>query len=320
MPSRFDPDWIPAAIRLTADGPRVTWRRIGALRFTHPFFRDTLAAAGGAPTVETDWETLQCCGEQADSMPPTGFLFHLSRCGSTLVTQMLAALPQHSVLSEPEPVNHLLWPEEPDGRPDAECADRLRTLLRVLGRRRFAGEEGFFVKFDCWHTLDLPLLRRTFPQVPWIFVYREPVSILASHTRSRGTQMIPGLLDPGKLGVPPPPWTMEGLREFAAGVVGRIEEAALEHHDSRCRLVHYRELPGVLPELLRHFGVTVSQEERRLMMDTAGRDSKNPSRPRTPPVNASADIPRPVPVPVSAAEVRADQLYARLEILRRAQF
>ena len=29
------------------------------------------------------------------------FVFHVSRCGSTLVSQMLAAVPQHLVLSEP---------------------------------------------------------------------------------------------------------------------------------------------------------------------------------------------------------------------------
>ena len=41
--------------------------------------------------------------DQAAAEPgidPTGFIFHLARCGSTLVSQMLAALPEHIVLSE----------------------------------------------------------------------------------------------------------------------------------------------------------------------------------------------------------------------------
>ena len=53
----------------------------------------------------------------------------------------------------------------------------------------------YFVKFDSWNTLDLALIRRAFPDVPWIFLYRDPVEVIVSHMRQRGSQMIPGAFE-----------------------------------------------------------------------------------------------------------------------------
>jgi len=53
-----------------------------------------------------DRTPLAALGDYAASNPgiaPDGFIFHVSRCGSTLVSQMLAALPDSIVLSEAGP-------------------------------------------------------------------------------------------------------------------------------------------------------------------------------------------------------------------------
>jgi hypothetical protein len=275
-----DPAWVPASVGAKSPGV-VEWRRIGTLRFTHPFFRDTIRAAGDAEVQETTIEKLEEFAAANPGLPPAGFIFHLSRCGSTLLTQMLAALPAHVVLSEPVPVNDLLWKDSPaEGEPLAET--RLRAMLAVLGRRRFTEEERFFVKFDAWHTLNLPLIRRAFPEVPWVFLYRDPVEVLVSHALSPGTHTLPGQLDPARLGVEPPAWTEPGLRKYAAQVLARIGTAALEHLDEAGRLVHYAELPGALPGVLRHFKVEATEEEMQMMLRVAARYSKVPQRKFTP--------------------------------------
>ena len=56
----------------------------------------------------TPVEVLTRWREERPGLAPTGFVFHLSRCGSTLVSQMLAALPQNVVLSEAGPINDAL--------------------------------------------------------------------------------------------------------------------------------------------------------------------------------------------------------------------
>ena len=72
-------------------------------------------------------------------------------------------------------------------------------------------------------SLDLPLIRAAFPAVPWIFLYRNPVEVLVSHSRRRGAHVIPGVLSvPPDLDQPMP------LVEYAARVLARICEAALD--------------------------------------------------------------------------------------------
>ncbi len=316
MTPEEDTTWIPAEIEAGASGPVVVWRHLGPLRFTHPFFRETLQAAGDAPTCRTPLARLEELAAATPGLPPAGFIFHLSRCGSTLVTQMLAALHRHSVLSEPSPVNHLLWPETPLGHEEL-TADRLRWLLALLGRRWFPEEEALFVKFDAWHTLDLPLIRRAFPDVPWVFVYRDPVEILVSHVWSAGRHTIPGTLDPERLGVGPPRWTEEGLRTHAAQVLARIAGAALEHLDGHGRLLHYHELPGALPGILRHFKTRADAREIATMLAVAARHSKEPGRSFTPDsalrqAQASPELRR-------IAETITGEVYQALEARRHAQ-
>jgi hypothetical protein len=316
MTREEDSAWVPAAIRQGKRGVVVEWRHVGTLRFIHPFFRDTIKAADDTAAHETTLERLGELAAGHPGLPPAGFIFHLSRCGSTLLTQMLARLPQHVVLSEPSPVNDLLWPAVTFGD-EAQRVTWLRWLLSVLGRRRHPDERRLFVKFDSWQTLDLPLIRAAFPNVPWIFVYRDPAAILASHALSPGSQMIPGFLDQGRIGVPRPPWTETGLRTYAAQVLARIASAAFEHLDADARLVHYDELPPALEPVLRHFHVAASPDEFTAMLAAAAQHSKEPWRPFIPDKNLRQA--QATGALRSIAEESIGDLYAQLETRRFAQ-
>ena len=73
----------------------VDWFRPGALRPVDPFFQDTLARAFRSPfnlalRRRTPIEALP------RGLGPSGFIFHLSRRGSTLCAQALARDPSKS--------------------------------------------------------------------------------------------------------------------------------------------------------------------------------------------------------------------------------
>jgi hypothetical protein len=194
---------------------------------------------------------------------------------------------------------------------------RLRALLAVLGRRRFPEERHVFVKFDAWHALDLPLIRRAFPQVPWLFVYRDPVEIMVSHSVSPGRHTIPGLLDPSRLRVAPPPWTETGLRTYAAQVLARIATAAAESLDAAGRLLHYQDLPGALPAVLRHFQVDVTPAETAAMLAASAHYSKETGRPFTP--DSALHQSQATPEMRAIAGEYTGAAYAALEARRAAQ-
>ncbi|MCP3137685.1 sulfotransferase family protein [Pyxidicoccus xibeiensis] len=278
--------WGPARIHEDADGLRVDWCHLGARRFTDPFFDQTLERRLRHPFAllfrhQTSMEELVARHAVRPGLPVRGLVFHMSRCGSTLVAQLLAALPRHIVLSEAGPVDTVLRSHL--RRPDITEAQRiewLRAVVGALGQRRHAEEEAVFLKLDAWHTLELPLLQRAFPGVPWLFLYRDPVEVMASHQNHRGAHMLPGLLEPTRLGVERE--SLEGmpLEEYGARVLARICEAGLRGYRERqapARLLDYRQLQTEGTALLTDlFGVELTAEDTGRVREAAERDAKNP--------------------------------------------
>jgi hypothetical protein len=316
--------WTPIDLYGEGDAMTVDWCDLGDARFTDPFFDDTVRRALRLPfnllfrhrtpaRLLTEWERIE------PEIPPTGFIFHLSRCGSTLISRMLAALPRNIVLSEAAPIDHVLGTRFHSAPlPDGERAALLRGLLSALGQRRFEGERGLFVKFDCWHVLELPLIRRAFPDVPWVFVYRHPMEVMASHRRERGSQMVPGLLSPLWFGFGEEEmrgWTLDG---YGIRVLERICGAALEHHaPGMSRLVHYSELPeAVIPLLSSFWGADVSEEEKARMRSVTAHHAKNPALPFSRDAHPSPGIDDET---LKEAKERLAPLYKRLEAMRAVQ-
>lgn len=319
MPSLTNnPAWMPLRIQFSRDGPStVKWQHTGTTRFTHPFYADTMSAVAENPRCTTTLTELEHLAQQLPARPPDGFIFHISRCGSTLVSRMLAALPQHLVLSEPSPLNDILWPEDPAALPDeSRRAALLESIVRILtGQRPENGHT--FIKCDAWHLLDLPLFLRVFPNVPVAFVYRDPLEILVSHQRQRGAQMVPGFLDPDRLGVPVWNPATTTLDAFTAQVLARLMDSALTHLPPHALLLNYAQLPSPgLAALLTHFRLPVTPAGHAAMIATAATHAKHRGLPFTPDSaarQAAAD-----PSLRALAATHTADLYHRLESRRTA--
>lgn len=282
-------EWIPIRVYPKASQLFVDWCHLRGLRLTDPFFDQSVERCLRHPfsllfRPQTPIEWLLEPGALPPALSPRGFIFHLSRCGSTLVSQMLAALPRHVVLSEAAPIDSVLRAHlRVPGLTDEQRIAWLRAIVAALGRQRHAQEQHLFIKFDAWHVLELPLLQRAFPGVPWIFLYRDPVEIMASHQGHLGAHMLPGVLEPALLGLEAEQAKILAREEYGARVLARLCEAALKAWQERLSpalLVHYRQLPEVaLEELPRHWGLELSTEERERMREAAQRDAKNPVLP-----------------------------------------
>jgi hypothetical protein len=276
--------WLPIGVDWRDGRPEIDWCLAGHERFRESFFEDTVRRLVTRPFNKvfrrcTPIETLESWAEQRPGLVPNGFIFHMSRCGSTLVAQMLAARSDSVVLSEPAPFDSMLRPK--DTRPaiaEDEHIRWLQALVSAMGQPRTGDERYFSVKFDCWHALSLPLIRRAFPSVPLVFLYREPREVLASHLRQRGVQTVPGLVDSRLFGIDGAAAMTMPAPEYCARVLGAICEAAAR--EPGVCLVNYRQLPGALFEtILPWFGVPVTAESRAAMSLAAGLNSKNPAVP-----------------------------------------
>jgi hypothetical protein len=118
-------------------------------------------------------------GQAATRRVSSALIFHLSRCGSTLVSRLLARLPGALVVAEPRPVNTLLL-ADPAALGVDEAARLLRLLVRALGRRRFGDERHYVLKLSSWNLARLDLFRRAFPGAKLIWVQRSPLDVMAS--------------------------------------------------------------------------------------------------------------------------------------------
>ncbi len=315
--------WAPIRFYWDAMRPMLDWCYLGRRRFTEPFFNDTIESALQLPfnhvfRRQTFVETLLDWHRHQPGIAPTGFIFHMSRCGSTLLAQLLAALPRNIVLSEASPIDEVLRAHVRNPAvTDAERCAWLRALVSALGQSR-NGETRFFIKFDSWQTLDLPLIRQAFPEVPWIFLYRDPVEVLASQIKQRGAQTVPGTIDPGLLELDLLTAIQMPPEEFCARMLARVCQAALDQCGSGGRLVHYRDLPGAAwTEIARYFGAPCSPAEIETMQAKARFDAKTPSMfftdDRSAKQRDATDAIR------RMAEIWIDPIYRRLETARLAQ-
>jgi hypothetical protein len=270
-------DWTPMRFYMRESLPFVDWCYMADQRFTHPFFSDTIRQRMSQPfnllfRHQTPIEFLGELSEKTDSIAPTGFIFHMSRCGSTLVAQMLASLSANIVISEAPPIDSII------NSTDSRRGDWLRWMMAAFGRKRTGEEKNLFIKFDSWNTIELALIRRVFPDVPWIFLYRNPVEVIVSHMRQRGSQMVPGAMETILPGVSFSEALQMPPEEYCAKILARFCSAALKHADDRnALLVNYDQLPeAVTGVIASHFNLSFTPDELARMKEAGQFDAKTP--------------------------------------------
>jgi hypothetical protein len=307
--------WVPERMRWGAGGPLVEWIHAGDRRFTDPFFDDTVgrirfASAGAEIRRQTTIADLESWTAAHPGLRPTGFVFHLSRCGSTLISQMLASLPCNRVMSEVPALDDVLRLAFRRPELDAGLLVRwLRAMVSALGQPATETESNYLVKWDCWHTHQLTLIRRAFPRIPWIFLYRDPVEVLVSQMRAPGAWTVPGYLEAELTGGAD---RQAGREEYCAQLLAGICRAAI---DQQATLVNYTELPEAVGDrLAAYFGVEFSASERQQMLTAAQFDAKSPQ------FNFASDTEAKrraaSPCVLEAAERWVSGIYPELERLR----
>jgi hypothetical protein len=315
--------WVPIRIAWNETPPLVDWCYLGKRRFREPFFETTIEACLRHPfnllfrhqlplDSLVEWQKIR------PGLKPSGFIFHMSRCGSTLIAQMLAALPQNIVISEAAPMDDVLRVKRHDVAEPQQVAS-LSGLLSALGRPRNGDEKQFFVKFDTWHIFNLPLIRRAFPDVPWIFLYRDPAEVIVSQLRERAVHLLPGVVDLGLPGLDFASTAHLPPEEHIARALACICTAGLEQlRSGGGRAVNYTELPEAVCTSLRdYFRLDCTAADLDQMRNVTQFDAKNPSLFFSKnPANKSKEVP-PLVREMSARWI--EPVYAELEALRKAQ-
>ena len=321
--------WIPIRVYPDAGDYWVDWLRLGTKRLTAPFFQDSIQEVLRHPfhqafRRQTPIGDLVKWQQHSTGLNPSGFIFHASRCGSTLISQLFAASEKSIVYSEPPALDVLLrslqrfplWPQ-------SNRVAALRALLSAWGQP--LAESGaiprkrLVIKNDGWSIFNAPLVREAWPETPWVFVYRDPLEILVSQMRRRAAFLIPGVVDWDVTGYIAEDSATTDQVEYCARRLGAILEAMVSHFDpATTLLINYSELPAsVLTRIVPHFGIELDADEIAALDTTATRDAKNPVMTFA---SDSASKQREADDHTRAMAVRwMSPYYRRLEELRRRQ-
>ena len=275
--------WTP--FRAAWHGPRmlVDWCHLGPARMTEPFFYATVAKAMRQPfnLVFQQRTPIETLAELPPGLAPSGFVFHMSRCGSTLVSQAFAAFESLVVVSEAAPLRNVLRAADAGRATPAEARGWLAGMVNAYGQQRFTYERHLVVKLMAADVLDIDLLLQAFPDVPWLFLYRDPLEILASQKTMGGADTIPGAIAPHRLGLAQDaPFTL-GWEAYQLAVIAAFGRAALtaREHSSRGLIVDYAALPEALETIIpAHFGFAPNDGARALMRASAQWNSKMPGQ------------------------------------------
>lgn len=258
---------------VVADGrPGIWWMNMEGVYFAEPFFQQTVERARSENPDRgeqfTEFEALIQLEKMLDSVPPTGFIFHSSRCGSTLVANACRALAGSIVVSEADVVDKLvarLITDAPEGSvKELLYSVFLRGVIGALGQRRIGNEQYLFVKLSCCSFSQFHRIRRIWPRVPCLFLYRDPVETIVSNLTTVPTW----LEDQDRrilayiVGCPSPTISAMDREELCARTIGSFYTMASCFADDNLMLLNYNQLSApALTRALEFFGVKPSPDE-----------------------------------------------------------
>lgn len=311
--------WLPVRSVPQSEGIAFDWAWFGDRLLSEPLFEDSVIRMASRPLsrlfrTRTDLAALIAGAAREETLEPDGIVFHMSRCGSTLVAQMLAAVPHHIVASEAAPIDDIVQWAVTSGAPIEQQVAAVRALVAAIGRNRSGTARRYFLKVDSWNTLALPLFRAAFPDTPWIFLYRKPEEVMVSHMGMPGMHFSAGVVPAlGQVESGP----VFSVEDQGAAVLARYLESAMEHYSlGGGMLVNYADLRDAMESAIpAHFGFAPDADECAAMTAATRRNSKIPDQ------TYADDTERKraavTPAIESAVARHLSGPYARIEAMRR---
>jgi len=206
---------------------------------------------------------------------PAGFIFHLSRCGSTLISGCLSELESTCVFSESPLLTELLL----DGNLSVDEQQKFLITFINLQSAAFPQRPDMIIKWNAWDIFRWDLIRSLYPHTPVIFLVRDPVEILASHHRSAGRHMAGDQV----LENFHPLFANWSSNESVLGKRVKVLEglmSAMQGCDlgSVIRIIDYQQLDCQLMDTVEFLGGSIDENNRLEIQKRISYHSKNPAQ------------------------------------------
>jgi hypothetical protein len=283
--------WLPVDAVVVDGRPGLRWMDMSGVSLAEPFFQQTVERAKTENQNReerfTEFDVLLQLEKTLDSVPPTGFIFHSSRCGSTLVANACRAIANSILLSEANAIDKLIarfiTDAEAGDVKEALYSVFVRGVVHALGQRRSGNEQHLFVKFSCCSFSQIERIKRIWPRVPWIFLYRDPIETVVSNT----TDVPPWLVDNDRrvlasiTAASSSEIAEMNLEELCARTAGSLYSMAYRVANGNSLLLNYNQLSvPVISKVLSFFRISPSSEEMEAIARVSRAYSKQTSQTR----------------------------------------
>lgn len=278
--------WVPVKLYTEEENLLCRWLYVGNKDFTEPFFDDTIASRRGLPENGylqkrmSSTDVLADMVKEMEVIEPTAFIFHISRCGSTLISQMLGLQPSNIILSEVPFFDELLrYGKKQHCMPG--ILPQLKAAIGLYGAKRNENQQHLFIKADSWHIHFYKELRALYPTVPFFLLYRKPDEVLRSQQRKRGMHALPNFLDAAIFGFDEEKISTMHFDEYTAMVIESYLDAFVEilQKDRSAYAINYHEGAMQIVETIAAVtGLHISAAEKELMQNRAGFHAKFPKQ------------------------------------------
>ncbi|WP_286968092.1 sulfotransferase family protein [Flavobacterium sp. UBA4854] len=276
-------NWIPIKLIENDNQVYFEWLYLADVPFIDPFFDETIAKCQShsynskqfkfISTIQNsiDWS------KELDFVELKGLVFHVSRCGSTMLSQSLATSSENIMVSEASIIDQIL-------RTDAFDEDTktllLKSVLKFLGQKRFSEQKHLIIKLDAWSVFKSSYLRSIFPEIPFALLYRNPGEVLRSHQKMAGMHMVPNIIPLSVFGITSAENEKISFRQYQVLVLEKYFQSFLDFYeiDQNVIMLNYNDgMKNVIERFVTFINVDYSENELNVMLERLKRHSKNES-------------------------------------------
>ena len=278
--------WLP--VGLLKNERQIRWRYFGTTPLNEPFFKQSVRGLSTQrPPSPAKTTPINILREIVPDVQPSGFIFHVSRCGSTLLSNALKTIEGVRVVSEASVIGQVLSGISPDQlRSGADLlkmpgSQLLKGVINSFGRTHGRDEFSRLVlKFSSWNILYLRLIAELWPNVPRVVIIREPHEVAVSclehppgwmgwKAKPAKTRRILGISEDSSV------MTSE---EYNARVIANFMKVVSENNDIPCTIYNYANLDvNAVLEIAHLFSIEPSPTDVSAVERSMSIYSKDPS-------------------------------------------
>jgi hypothetical protein len=210
---------------------------------------------------------------------PAGIIFHVSRCGSTLLSNALSAAENVLVTGEAPAIQKAIQlAANASPRVSSTGAGTLRAMCKAFAYYRASQAQQLIVKTGMATVIGLRAIRAIWPSVPCVMLVRDPIEVAVSNTQSPPKSILDWYDNPSACiaGAPPNQVLERGLEEFCAWLIGRTCEVALQQLDDKCILIDYTDLNAETAlHVAKFFSVPMTADTIKILRNAFRLDAKH---------------------------------------------